>query len=545
MPVSKSSANSRIFKAIAFACAVAIAGGVAICAANWFFARGYVLYYGDAESHFDIARRILDSRTPGPEQIGTGWLPLPHILMIPFVMHGDWWRTGFGGTIPSAACFAIAAIFLFAAAARAFESIPAAFATMLVFLLNPNMLYLSSAPMTEAVFAASVAVLVFATLWFRDSQSIWALLLAAAASNAASLTRYEGWFLIPFASLYLLIVTKGWKCKWKAVLFGALAALAPIAWLAHNRFYNGDALEFYRGQWSALGIYKRQLAQGMARYPGDHDWHKAIEYYSTAVRLAAGWPALILGAAGTFAALWKRAWWPILLLALSPVFYVMSMHSSGTPIFVPTLYPHSWYNTRYALAALPLVALCAGALVALIPGRWRWYWHWPAAIIVAAIPAIAWAVHPSSICWKESEVNSVQRRQWTKEAASYLAAHYQSGDGIMFPFGDMTGILREAGIPLREGLHDGNGAAFGMALERPDLFLQSRWAISFSGDRIATAILRGQKRGPHYELVATIFVKGAPVVEIYHRDRGALRPPPLCEEYIGQVCAPREQEEPK
>jgi hypothetical protein len=81
-----------------------------------------------------------------------------------------------------------------------------------------------------------------------------------------------------------------------------------------------------------------------------------------------------------------------------------------------------------------------------------------------------------------------------------------------------------------------------MALERPDLFLQTRWALAYSGDRLATAILRGAKRGPHYELVATIIVRGGPVVEIYHRDRGALRPPWFCTEYIGQVCAPREEE---
>jgi len=540
MPASKNFADSRIFRAVAFGCAVLLAALIAIAAARWTFAHGYVLYYGDAESHFDIARRILDSRTPGPEQIGTGWLPLPHLLLIPFVMHADWWRTGFAGVIPSAACFALASIFLFAAAYRAFRSLPAAFAAMLVFALNPNMLYLSSAPMTEPVFAASAAALLFATLWFRDSQSIWALLLAAAASNAASLTRYEGWFLIPFASLYLLVVAKN---KWVAVLFGALASLAPLAWLAHNRFYNADALEFYRGQWSALGIYKHQLAQGMAPYPGDHDWRKAVEYYSTAVELAVGWPALILAAAGVFAALWKRAWWPILLLALSPVFYVLSMHSSGTPIFIPTLFPHQWYNTRYALAALPLIAICAGALVSLLPRRWLYCW--PAALIVAGIPAIAWSLHPESICWKESEVNSVTRREWTKAAASYLAANYVRGDGIIFPFGDMTGVLREAGIPIREGLYDGNGAAYGMALDRPDLFLQPRWALAFSGDRIATAILRGDKRGPHYQLVSTVIVKGGPVVEIYHRDRGALRPPPLCDEYIGQVCAPKKVEEPK
>ena len=43
---------------------------------------GWTLYYGDAEAHLNIARRIVDSRTPGYDQIGTSWLPLPHLLTL-------------------------------------------------------------------------------------------------------------------------------------------------------------------------------------------------------------------------------------------------------------------------------------------------------------------------------------------------------------------------------------------------------------------------------------------------------------------------------
>ncbi len=224
---------------------------ISITAASWCFGRGYTLYYGDAEAHLNIARRILDSRTPGPEQIGTVWLPLPHLLMIPFVVHDDWWRSGLAGTIPSAACFVLAGTFLFAAARRVYASEAAALAVALLFALNPNMLYLQSTPMTEPVFAASLAALLWAALWFRDSQSLASVLAAAIASNAASLTRYEGWFLIPFVSLYFL-----WNAKHKnlAILFGALASLAPIAWIAHNRFYTGNALEFFNGPYSVIAV---------------------------------------------------------------------------------------------------------------------------------------------------------------------------------------------------------------------------------------------------------------------------------------------------
>ena len=280
---------------LALAGVIAMLAGISITAARWCLNRGYVMYYGDAEAHLNIARRVFDSRTPGPEQLGTVWLPLPHLLLIPGVMHGDWWRTGVAGIIPSAVCFVLAGTFLFAAARRAFKSVSAGLCAALIFALNPNILYLQSTPMTEMLFAASLAALVWSILWFRDSQSIFALLIAVAASNAASLTRYEGWFLIPFAALAVLLVARR---KWIAVPFAALAALAPLAWLAHNRFYYGNALEFYNGPWSAIAIYRRYLEHGMQRYPGDHDWPTAARYYLTAAALFAGWPAMAVGAAG-------------------------------------------------------------------------------------------------------------------------------------------------------------------------------------------------------------------------------------------------------
>ena len=462
---------------------------ISISAASWCFERGYVLYYGDAEAHLNIARRILDSRTPGPEQIGTVWLPLPHLLMIPFVMRDDWWRSGVAGTIPSAGCFVLAGTFLFAAARRMYASAAGALAVALLFALNPNMLYLQSTPMTEPVFAASLAALLWATLWFHDSQSPWAVLAAAVASNAASLTRYEGWFLIPFVSLYLLWTAKR---KWLAVLFGALASLAPLAWIAHNRFYTGNALEFFNGPYSAMAIQK-------VPYPGQHDWWLALSHYSAAARLVAGWPLILIGGMGIL----RRITWPIVFLALPSLFYVWSVHSSGTPIFVP---PYGWYNTRYGLAALPLAAFAGGSLIMLLPSRSRW----AAALLLGVVPILIWALSQTpAITWKESQLNSAARRAWTKQAAEFLEPRYKPGSGLMVPFGDLTGILREAGIPLRESLHEGNGPAWLAAISRPDLFLHEEWVVA---DKV-----RVSQFGPHYQLRKRIIVEGASPVEIYQR----------------------------
>jgi hypothetical protein len=210
--------------------------------------------------------------------------------------------------------------------------------------------------------------------------------------------------------------------------------------------------------------------------------------------------------------------WPVLLAAIPPLFYVWSMHSGGTPIFVPTLWPFSYYNTRYALAALPLLAIAGGSLVLFAPERSR-PWIASALILAATAP---WLIRPQPsdwITWKESQINSLTRRAWTKTAASSLASSYRSGQGIITSFSDLTAILREAGIPLHDALYDGDEPAWMAATTRPDLFLHEEWALTTAGDPVATAIQRSSlKSGPRYHLVQTIKVKGAPVIEIYKRD---------------------------
>ena len=88
---------------------------LALSALGFVGSRGYTLYYGDAEAHLNHARRIVDSRTPGPDELGNVWLPLPHLRMIPFVKNDALWRSGWAGAIPWGACFVLSGVLLFAA----------------------------------------------------------------------------------------------------------------------------------------------------------------------------------------------------------------------------------------------------------------------------------------------------------------------------------------------------------------------------------------------------------------------------------------------
>lgn len=497
--------------------AVAVALAIlSVSALRWFAGRGELLYFGDAVSHLNTARRIIDSRTPGLDQFGSPWLPLPHLLMIPFVRNDDWWQSGLAGGIPSAICFVAAGLFLWGSVRIALDSRIAAACSAALFALNPNVLYMQSIPMTETVFFAAVCGLLFMSLWFRQSGSWLPVAGAGLMANAAALTRYEGWVLLPAVALFILFAAPRRRFFFTAV-FCVVAALGPLLWLAYNAWYAGDWLEFYRGPYSAKAIYERAIRSGMARAPGDQDWSKAVLYYATAARLNAGWPLAVLGTLGICALIVKRAVWTLLFLLLPCAFYVLGIHSTGNPIFVPELWPHSYYNTRYGLIAVLLLATGAGALISLLPGRLRV----PAALVVVAMSLTPWLWHANPeawITWKESQVNSEARREWTSRAASFLRSNYRTGEGIFTSFGDLSGVFESAGIPLRETLYDGNNPAWLGAAARPSLLLHEEWALALAGDSVATAVQRGSKHGPRYRLVQQIIVKNSPVVEIYKRD---------------------------
>src|ERR1035438_9447367 len=71
----------------------------------FYYRNGDVLLYGDAVAHINIARRVFDSQTPGLLQLGTVWLPLPHLLIVPFIVSKQMWQSGGGGSIPSMAAY--------------------------------------------------------------------------------------------------------------------------------------------------------------------------------------------------------------------------------------------------------------------------------------------------------------------------------------------------------------------------------------------------------------------------------------------------------
>jgi len=125
----------------------ALTAAISVGALIFYYHQGAILLYGDAVAHINIARRVFDSRTPGLVQLGTVWLPLPHVLDIPFIVNDRMWQTGLGASIPSMLAYVAGALGVFRLVGGLASRVSAWIAA-LVFALNPNLIYMQATAMT-------------------------------------------------------------------------------------------------------------------------------------------------------------------------------------------------------------------------------------------------------------------------------------------------------------------------------------------------------------------------------------------------------------
>jgi hypothetical protein len=126
-----------------------VAGVAGTLAALHYHQLDLTLSHYDARGHLIVARRIIDSITPGWQQIGAVWLPLPHLLNLLPVQVDGWYRSGASAVAISIAAFAVAVGAIASIVLQLTGSRWAAVAAAAVFASNPNVLYLQATPMTE------------------------------------------------------------------------------------------------------------------------------------------------------------------------------------------------------------------------------------------------------------------------------------------------------------------------------------------------------------------------------------------------------------
>ena len=217
-----------------------VAATIALIAAAVYYRRELTLSHYDAKAHLVVARRIVDSLRPGWRQIGAVWLPLPHLLnAIP--VQSDWlYRTGLSGVAFSVAGFVLGAVSLWTLVAGATGSSAGAWAAVIVFVAQPDLLYLQATPMTEPLLmglclAAVTRVYVWVAARGRGHPAAGGVALAL-----ACLTRYEAWpiagAVLITSAVALMRLGIGFRATLRrAAILGLYPAVAVLAFFALSR----------------------------------------------------------------------------------------------------------------------------------------------------------------------------------------------------------------------------------------------------------------------------------------------------------------------
>jgi len=509
---------------------------------------GDVLLYGDAVAHINIACRVFDSRTPGLLQLGTVWLPLPHLLIIPFIVSKQMWQSGTGGSIPSMAAFVLGTLGIFKLVRSTLGNEQSsagrlsAWISAILYAANPNLIYLQSTAMGESLY---LAFFIWSLFFFSEFTrgNTKALNRCGFCVAAACLTRYDGWFLAAVLSAVVLSMKfRSWRVRssqkqeslpsknqmstGSIARFILIASAAPIFWLAYNAAVYRNPLEFMNGPYSPHAIEQETHTVNPAR----GNLIAAGSYFLKAAELNvsnSNWEGrvwLFFAILGAIAAWRPRNRVTLLLLALPLVFYALSIAYGSVPIFVPTWWPFSLYNVRYGLQLLPaFVVLVPVGISFLIESASRIpsiegtlkRWASPAAVLLifllaASSDAAIWRADP--ICYREADRNMRGLVALDTRIGDWIKSLPPTTTFLTF-LGQHSGIFERAGIPLARTINEGNHRVWKQPSDPDGLWERALadpakyadFAIAFEGDPVWTAA-----RDHHLKALVEIHSSGQP-----------------------------------
>ncbi len=503
---------------------VAAIAAVAFSSLAYFYSHHVTNVYGDAIAHVEGARRIFDSRTPGYQTIGTVWLPLPHLLAAPLAVNDFLWKSGLAGGLVSTAATLATAWLIFCLSLEMSQSLGAGLVGLAGYLLCPNMAYIATTALTEPLAILWAVVAVYALFHYQTAGRTRDLVSAGGAAFLGALTRYDGWYLLPFATVFVFLARSGsWRRRLgRAAVFGALAGLAPALWLAHNAYRFGSALEFFNGPFSAKGIYAHELATTAYRYPTDGSLLLSAVYFLEDLRLVAGVWSMELAALGLVAWLADRAARgrrsAALLLLVPLPFYIHSMAYAAVPIFVPTLTPFGYYNLRYGLEMLPALAVFTSFLVArgLAPNLRRY----ATGILLVALSVQAALLSARGLIRlptvRESIANTPCRSIGQRAVIDFLRTRYDGGS-VLAAAGKWPCVMPEVGISFRNNLTEMDRDEWTKLRSEPEKLAE--WIIRGQGDPVDELMRAHPEAFRGYDLLMRVDVKPEGSVSVYRRHR--------------------------
>jgi hypothetical protein len=419
-------------------------------AVYFYAASGLTLSHYDAKAHLVVARRIIDSITPGWEQIGAVWLPLPHLLNMLPVQVDLLYRTGGSAIALSVLSHAVGVASITSMVLLLTASPAGSVLAATLFATNPNVLYLQSTPMTEPMLFGLTALQVcLLTHWVMNGSIADRRRSIGWVTVMACLTRYEAWPITgcAFAAsayawwrrgapLLQVVRAHAWLALYPLLTVAGFLVLSRVTvneWFVSGGFFVPD--KTLQGQ---LAVGYEKIIEGATLLAG-----------SRLVRIAQVSLVVVFALA-----IWRRerAAMMVPLALVGAVALPVAAYYAGHP-----------FRMRYEI---PLI-LAASVAIGLAIGQLRG-WAKPAAALVFLLVYLQRPpFDPRAPMLDEAQLdtaNSMGRRAVTR----CLERHYDGGT-IMASMGSLGHYMHElshAGFDIKDFLHEGNGPIWDSAFTR-------------------------------------------------------------------------------
>jgi hypothetical protein len=457
------------------------------------------LAMGDAVSRLDIARKLVDNIQPGFAQLGNIWLPLPQVLMLPFIWNTWMWHSGIAGAIMSGTAFVAAVYFLFRIGRDIFGSRLSGAIMAAVLMLNPNLVYLQSTAMSETLLISLIIMSMYYLLRWAKENRTTDLIPAALLISLATLTRFEAYLYAAASVLFVAVVAimrhKGWRqAEGQTILFGTVALTGIAAWALYLGVLFGDPLYWMHIYSHQVSIVSNDASSSIPlattlHGPHYHNLIASVKTYFDSTAFMNG--VLVTGLSvlaflglivSVIRAKGKSNYLLLLLLPLAVfVFTVYTIWGGGIDIDQPGLSlttianPHlsslHEYNIRYGLMTLPAIALALG---------WMASRRKALAGLIVAAAAIQFALLPHSqpALTYQLPIQMAEARTGldadSLQAADWLKGHYTKGH-IMISALAHDPVMFYLGYDYKTYIHEGAGATWEQA--RKDPSTQAEWVV--------------------------------------------------------------------
>jgi hypothetical protein len=495
----------------------------------------YFLYHGqtfvhiDAIAHVNKARGMFDNSAPGLRQLGTVWLPLPHILMAPLAAIDPLWRNGAAGSLVSVVSFVGTSVFLYSAGYAWTGAPVVGWVAFLLFALNPHLIYLFSTPENEPLMiCCAVGLLYYLIRWARDEA--WRdLALAGLFAFAGTWTRYEGWALAATGCVVIAIVTRKRRVT-STILFAGAASLGPMLWMLYNMIYFEDPLMFAIGTGSALANNT-----GKAFGTAGELWESSVRYFiDVAYSLNPGvlWLAIV-GLGFAIFLFRHHNWRPTLVMVAGCAslfsFYVLNLYTNNIAILLPGVVKddlESVYNVRYGAVMAATIPLFSAFFVFIV---WRHVERRRAFAFLMLTPLflgdpIPAASHETvdeqftgNLFYREAIHNQSFWMPPFIDVAEKLKAdigsHHDESSLVLTNTRIVHVVVWDTGLPIRRFITEMNLPEWRLSLTNIDS--HARWVIAEEGDDLWNA--RGKWLARNWIEVASAKTDATGRVHLYRR----------------------------